>query len=232
MEVKLINAEEIKDLYKTWGEFARQCYNSPIGKEEIIGKHCHQSGHYSGSRTTSFIFEIEGISRASIAQLNRHSVGVTINERSMRYVDFSNAEVKIPKTIEKNDRAKEIFEETVCNCLNAYKQMQELLAEDGIKGEMSNQDCRYILPLGTETKGTYGFTLEALEHFMNKRLCTRAQWEIRELANMMKDEVIKVLPQLGEYLVAECDKLLYCNEGKSCCGRRTTKEVLKERLEN
>ena len=91
MNVKLINKDEIKDFYKIWGTFSRQCYNSPEGKEEIIGKHCHKSGHYSGSRAVSFIFEIDGISRAAIAQLNRHSIGVTINERSMRYVDFSNA---------------------------------------------------------------------------------------------------------------------------------------------
>lgn len=67
MKVELINKEEIKNLYKIWGTFARQCYNTPKGKEEIVGKHCFKSGHYSGSRTTSFIFEISGISRACIA---------------------------------------------------------------------------------------------------------------------------------------------------------------------
>ena len=91
IKVELINKEEIKNLYKTWGTFARQCYNTPKGKEEVVGRHCHKSAHYSGSRTTSFIFEISGISRACIAQINRHCIGVTINERSMRYVDFSNA---------------------------------------------------------------------------------------------------------------------------------------------
>ena len=171
MNVKLINKDEIKNFYKIWGTFSRQCYNSPEGKEEIIGKHCHKSGHYSGSRAVSFIFEIDGISRAAIAQLNRHSIGVTINERSMRYVDFSNATIKIPHTIENNDKAKEIFENAVRTCTDAYKDIQELLNEDGIKGEKANQDCRYILPLGTETCGTYGFTLEALTNFMHKRLC-------------------------------------------------------------
>ena len=230
MKVKLINKEEIKNLYKTWGTFARQCYNTPPGKEEIVGKHCFQSGHFSGSRTTSFIFEISGVSRAMVAQLNRHSIGVTINERSMRYVDFSNAVIKIPPTIERNERAKKIFENAVKTCVGAYRDIQVELEKDGLKGEMSNQDCRYILPLGTETCGTYGFTIESLMHFMNKRLCTRSQWEIRQLAKLMKQEVISVLPELKEYLVPECEHLLWCPEGKSSCGKYPTKEEVKEKL--
>ena len=165
-----------------------------------------------------------------IAQLNRHSVGVTINERSMRYVDFSNAKIKIPPTIERNERAKEIFENAVKTCVNAYRDIQVELEKDGLKGEMSNQDCRYILPLGTETCRTYGFTIESLMHFMNKRLCTRSQWEIRQLAKLMKQEVISVLPELEEYLVPECEHLLWCPEGKSSCGKYPTKEEVKEKL--
>ena len=230
IKVELINKEEIKKLYKTWGTFARQCYNTPKGKEEVVGRHCHKSAHYSGSRTTSFIFEISGISRACIAQINRHCIGVTINERSMRYVDFSNAKIKIPHTIEKNEKAKEIFENAVETCVNAYRDIQVELEKDGIKGELANQDCRYILPLGTETCGTYGFTLEALMHFMNKRLCTRSQWEIREVAKLMKEEVLKALPELEEYLVPECENLLWCPEGKSSCGKAPTKKEFKEIL--
>ena len=230
MNVKLINKDEIKNFYKIWGKFSRQCYNSPEGKEEIIGKHCHKSGHYSGSRAVSFIFEIDGISRAAIAQLNRHSIGVTINERSMRYVDFSNATIKIPHTIENNDKAKEIFENAVKTCTDAYKDIQELLNEDGVKGEKANQDCRYILPLGTETCGTYGFTLEALTNFMHKRLCSRSQWEIRELARMMRDEVLEVLPKLKDELVPTCEYLLWCPENKSCCGKAPTKDEIKNLL--
>ena len=225
MKVKLVNKEEIKNIYKTWGMFARQCYNTPTGKEEIVGKHCFNSGHFSGSRAVSFIFEISGVSRAMVAQANRHNIGVTINERSMRYVDFSNAKIKIPHTIEKNEKAKEIFENAVETCVNAYKEIQVELEKDSLKGELSNQDCRYILPLGTETCVTYGFTIEALIHFMHKRLCKRSQWEIRELAEAMKKEVLEVLPELEEYLVPECEYLLWCPEQHGC-GKKLNKKDL------
>ncbi len=166
------------------------------------------------------------------AQMNRSSVGVTINEKSMRYVDFSNAVIKIPPTIEGNEKAKEIFLDASKYVLNAYKELQDILAEDGITGEKSNQDCRYILPLGTETSAVYGYTLEALENFMNNRLCSRSQWEIRKVATLMRDEVLDVLPELKDKLVPRCEKLMWCPEGKGCCGRKPTKEQLKNKLNN
>ena len=67
-------------------------------------------------------------------------------------------------------------------------------------------------------------------HFMNKRLCTRSQWEIREVAKLMKEEVLKALPELEEYLVPECENLLWCPEGKSSCGKVPTKKEFKEIL--
>ena len=181
IQVELVNKEECKEFFKKWGVFSSECYATPKGREEVVGKHCYKTGHYSGSRSFSFVFKVKGVTRACTAQMNRSSVGVTINEKSMRYVDFSNAVIKIPPTIEGNEKAKEIFLDATKYVLDAYKELQDILAEDGITGEKSNQDCRYILPLGTETSAVYGYTLEALKNFMNNRLCSRSQSEIRKV---------------------------------------------------
>ena len=232
IQVELVNKEECKEFFKKWGVFSSECYATPEGREEIVGKHCYKTGHYSGSRSFSFVFKVKGVSRSCTAQMNRSSVGVTINEKSMRYVDFSNAVIKIPPTIEGNEKAKEIFLDATKYVLDTYKELQNILAEDGIVGEKSNQDCRYILPLGTETSAVYGYTLEALENFMNNRLCSRSQWEIRKVAALMRDEVLDVLPELKDKLVPRCEKLMWCPEGKGCCGRKPTKEQLKNKLNN
>ena len=116
-----------------------------------------------------------------------------------------------------------------------YSSLESLLktvVRKEITGEKSNQDCRYILPLGTETSAVYGYTLEALENFMNNRLCSRSQWEIRKVATLMRDEVLDVLPELKDKLVPRCEKLMWCPEGKGCCGRKPTKEQLKNKLNN
>lgn len=231
IKVNLVNEEQAGKLYENWGSFARVCYNSPKGSEKRIGKGCHLTGHYSGSRTTFFIFHIEGVSRALTAQLNRHSVGVVINEKSMRYVDFSQAEVTIPPSIMNNKKALKIFNDAVAESKKAYVNIQKCLEKDGLTGEKNNQDARYICPIGIQTEGMWAFTLEALEHFMNKRLCDRAQWEIRELAKLMKKEVARVLPEVGKKLVPHCASLMYCPEGRMSCGLYPTKKETKDRLD-
>ena len=46
------------------------------------------------------------------------------------------------------------------------------------------EDARYILPNASETKIIVTMNGRELLHFFAVRCCNRAQWEIRELANM------------------------------------------------
>lgn len=229
MKVELINKVQANNLFETWGEFARICYNSPKGKESIIGKSCLKTGHYSGSRTTYFIFHIQGISRACTSQLNRHSVGVVINEQSMRYVDFSNAEITIPPLINNDEFAKKRFLESVQESKDMYIELKKYFENKGINGEKLNQDIRYGLPLGTQTEGMWAFTLEALEHLCHKRLCIRSQWEIRNLISLIKEE-FKDMPLIYNRLVPQCQYLMWCPENHMTCGTFPTKDELKEKL--
>lgn len=187
----------------------------------MIGKGCHNTGHYSGSRTTYFIFHIEGVSRALTAQLNRHSVGVVINEKSMRYVNFKDAEVTIPPIIKNNPKAKEYFEQAVKQSKESYEAILQCLADEGITGEMANQDARYVCNIGTQTEGMWAFSLEALEHFMNKRLCERSQWEIRNMAKLMRDAILENINELSlkNKLVPHCMDLGYCPENRMQCNK-------------
>lgn len=218
ISVNLINKESLNDFFTTWGSFACLCYNTNKDKAEQVGKHCFKSGHYSGSRAMSFIFEVEGISRACSHQLVRHSVGVTINQRSQRYCNEENFEYIIPNSIESKG-------DTLVKYMDLMKEISDLYKDLLDKG-IPPEDARYILPNSCETKLTIGFTLEALIHFMNERLCSRSQWEIRELAKCMKKEVVEVLPELEEVLNAKCDNLGYCIESVSCGKRKTKSEVI------
>lgn len=227
MEVKLINDAEVINLFYNWGEFACKCYNTPITYAKSVGKSCMKSGHFSGSRCEYFKFEISGISRACSLQLNRHNIGVVLNQQSQRYVDMTNVEFVMPPSIEKNEQAKELYLNLVENSKNTYKEIKEILTLANRSREQANEDARFALLESCETCGTWGFTLEALIHFMNLRLCKRSQWEIRLLAKMMREEVLNILPELEEHLVPQCDTLLYCPEGERCCGRKPTKEMMK-----
>lgn len=230
MKATLINKDEVKNIFKTWGDFSCQCYNTPKKYAERVGKSCLESGHFSGSRTIYFNFEIEGISRACSLQFNRHNIGVVLNQQSQRYVDMKTNDFIIPPQISKNLKALDLYTHLMQESKDTYLAIQQILLESGRNKEEANEDARYCLLESCETSGTWGLTLEALIHFMNKRLCSRSQWEIRQLAMAIRKEVLYVLPELKDYLVPHCDSLLYCPEDK-CCGRRPTKEAVQSLIE-
>ena len=91
---------------------------------------------------------------------------------------------------------------------------QELM-QAGVPAE----DARFVLPNAASTSFVLTMNVRSLWHFFELRCCTRAQWEIRELANAMLAEVKKVAPLLFEHAGATCDSMGICFEGDMSCGR-------------
>ena len=96
--------------------------------------------------------------------------------------------------------------------------------------ERANEQARYALPMSTHSAFVIGFTLEALIHYCNIRLCTRTEDVHRKMAIMIKNAVLEQLPELSDRLVPNCKRLLWCPEGKKCCGIAPTKDELIELL--
>lgn len=206
-------------------EAASNCYNSEPSDNGKIMKHCIKSGHTSVTEFADFTFHIEGVSRALSHQLVRHRLA-SYAQRSQRYCSEDGFEYVTPKTIENNEIALSDYK-TMMLCINAwYKKLQEL--------DIPNEDARMVLPNACTTAIEVKMNLRALMHFMNERLCTCAQWEIRQMARMMRDEVLKVVPELETYLVPKCEingkEYGMCNESKSrSCGRHPTiKEIFED----
>ena len=95
----------------------------------------------------------------------------------------------------------------------------------GITGEKANDLMRTMLPIGVACNLTMGFTIEALMNFMGKRLCARADEPIRQVARLMAQAVLEVEPRYDEFLVPQCERLMYCPE-KHSCGRCPSREEL------
>ena len=196
-------------------EAASNCYNSEATGDGKIMKHCIKSGHTSVTEFCDFTFHIEGISRALSHQLVRHRMA-SYAQRSQRYCSEDGFEYVIPKTIKNSPAASTIYEKTMERIKDNYKVLQEL----GIP----NEDARMVLPNACETQIEVKMNLRALMNFMNERLCSCAQWEIRELAMKMRNAIIEKVPELMPYLVPKCEKngpqFGACNESKSrSCGR-------------
>ena len=200
---------------------ASNCYDSiPNGK---IMNACYKSGHYSVLEFAQFHFHIEGVSRALTHQLVRHRTG-SFAQQSQRYVSSDNFDYVTPPALLGNDdhtkAARDLYEDTIKRINECYEVMQSL----GIK----NEDARFILPNACCTTIDVSFDFRNLIHFMNERLCARAQWEIRELAQKMRDCVIEVFPEAKAMLVPKCERFdtAFCPEIKSCGRHKTLKELI------
>ena len=218
LKVKLL--EYTKNPERVVAMAARLCY-SPIGAEELSEKLPNETvekmvkkmlatGHGSTIEHASFTFGVEGVSRALTHQLVRHRIA-SYDQQSQRYVAEHNFEYITPHTIENNEAAKEKFDGIMEEIQKKYNELVEL----GVPKE----DARYVLPNAAETKILITMNARSLMHFFNLRCCNRAQWEIRELANKMLEEVKKVAPILFSKAGASCDAFGYCPEGEFSCGK-------------
>lgn len=198
---------------------ARMCY-SKRGVEDIQ-KDLHEKevhrlvnlltavGHMSPTEHASFTFAVEGISRACSHQLVRHRIA-SYSQKSQRYVDETGFSFVIPPSIRDNKEALDIYLEEMERLKECYKRLAALVPKE---------DARYVLPNATETQLIMTFNTRSLHNFFRQRLCQRAQWEIRELAERMLQEVRKVAPVLFAKAGPSCEVEGICWEGDKSCGR-------------
>ena len=256
MKVTLLNPEVLENLYKNHGVFACECYNTPKKYAERVGKNCEDSGHMSGSRCEYIKFEIEG-DRGTLEQMMRSEIGVRYdnqdkyaymdlieaiprvspdevvkNMSSFRYTDTNNFTYITPTHIEKNEKAKALYQNLMSHIDTTRKLIRDILTEDGVEAHAAVEDANYILPRATNTTLAIGFTPEALITFMHKRLCTRSQEPIRKIAIEMKRQIAEVNPRFAKELMPHCQYLMWCPEGKKSCHAYPTREELAEKLKN
>ena len=224
IKVTLLNPDEVKNFIRNHGVVACVCYDTDEKHAEQVGLKCLESGHLSGSRGDFFKFEIE-CPRFTADQIMRHEQGVFKNCQSQRYVDMDNFECYIPPVIAENRKLNSLYTASIETTQLCYKYIRIELERQGITGEKANDLMRTLLPIGVPTKLRIGFDIEALIHFMNKRLCVRADEPIRQVAKLMKKEVLAVEPRYAKYLVPQCQALGYCPEHKGC-GAYPSKEDL------
>ena len=100
------------------------------------------------------------------------------------------------------------------------------MAEKLGKGEKSNEDARFVLPNACETRLVVTMNVRELRHFFSLRMCNRAQWEIRKMAEEMFRICFNTAPALFMDAGPACIRGK-CPEGEKTCGRAA--EIRKNR---
>ena len=198
MQVTLIQATP--NPIETISKIASICYDSDPKNHLGLVKHLYRNGHHSVFEHIYFTFKIEGISRACSHQLVRHR-HCSFTQRSQRYCSEDSFEYVAPPTLDG------VTFDAKMSCIDGwYKYYQS--------NNIPNEDARYLLPNACATELYLSCNLRELIHIANERLCTRAQWEIRELVQKM---VSLVDSELQFMLVPKCKSgRIICN---SPCGK-------------
>ena len=201
MQVTLIQATP--NPIETIAKIASICYDSNPQNPMGLVKHLYKNGHHSVFEHIYFTFKIEGISRACSHQLVRHR-HCSFTQRSQRYCSEDGFGIVIPNTVDLHDD-----DHNYTKLMFQIEANYNELCASGVP----NEDARYVLPNACATEMYLSCNLRELIHICNERLCTRAQWEIRELVKRMVEQVD---PMLDFMLVPKCQSgRIICN---SPCG--------------
>lgn len=208
------------------GATAGVCWNANVNDANKNIKRaidCIMSDHGRVMEWPTVDCIIDGYSAKVIREAMRHIVGTSVLQASTRYIDYTKYGVPVvtPISVEKDELAKETWDETI----QAIKDGMLKLKEFGIP----NEDLTNLLPLAYQSKIVWQLNLRTLINFMNKRLCTRAYHEIRQLSIDLKNELSEYSDEwktiTDMLFVPTCEKykfinpeVCFCTETK-CCGR-------------
>lgn len=170
-----------------------------------------RSGHLSVCEHASFTFMVENVSRVTTHQLVRHRLA-SYEQSSQRYVALENIPYLQPDTV-----SDAVSEDAEAHGLmrewgEATQRLADRLREDGVPEE----DIRYVYPGGTVSNIMVTMNGRELLHFLALRRCSRAQWEIRHMADEMARLVQEVAPVMFERCGPTCEQTGRCPEARSC----------------
>ncbi len=164
-------------------------------------------GHHSVAEHAVFNFDIMGISRLALEEIERFRL-VSYTEKSQRYVTLAGDYI-LPSEI-KDPPLKKLFQATIQRqnqfYIKAFSVITEQLQKQYTQGSankpaqkllegMAKEDARYILSLATQ--GQVGMTINArnLEHLF-RRFSLSPRAEVQKLAEKLHSLIMPIAPSL------------------------------------
>ena len=157
----------------------------------------------------NYTFRISDVTLSGITHFTRHRMQSLLippieGLRDGRYI--------LPETIRANPEAERLYR-------SAVERANAFLNAEGSRPEL--RKYRYYFALsGNLTDIAASVNARELLHFMQLRACSRAQWEIREIAVRMLELLRASCPTLFDRFGPACFVLGRCPEGRLSCGRK------------
>ena len=164
---------------------ARICYDSfgkkSPGSQVRIIDHLIRSGHESCLEHASVTYRVGGVSRTLTHQLVRHRLA-SYSQRSQRYVKETEPQYVTPPSISCRPEVEQDYKELMEHVWAFYNKL--------LKAAVKGEDARFVLPNACCSEIIMTMNFRELRHFFKLRTSKHAQWEIRNMAKEMWNQVM------------------------------------------
>jgi flavin-dependent thymidylate synthase len=202
LHVKLVQGIDEYNFQRTLRRAQQATIGLPVddsvGYGEDDWKEMLKGGLQTALESQVVIFEVFGVARATTHQIVR-SRRAAFHQQSMRASYMGGApQTRMPESVWRNPKARSAFMAAVSAAHHAYRTACE---ED-----ISYQDARYILPIGTCTYIMCEYNVREFLALYDYRACSMFQWEICSTVRAMGDLLKEAHPWLAPYIKISCEK--------------------------
>jgi thymidylate synthase (FAD) len=188
MDSRLEDINGVSDPDLIYEDAGRGCYRSwerpnPATRTNVdyLGKSIIANQHFSVLEHGMFTFQVEGVSRALLAELTRHR-HLSFSVESLRYCAPRGFVIHPTLQTHWEQLGKDV--ESVWNHARYtyFKIFDHLLTDQGLPKKQAREAARMVLPLMTETDLMVSANARAWREVIDKRWDADADREIAELA--------------------------------------------------
>jgi thymidylate synthase (FAD) len=178
-----------------WTSTSRDLTEEKIGRVGKLLKMLASEGHHTPFEKSSLHFLVT-VDQATHIHLLKHRIGVSINGESARYKELKEDKTYIPDDWFTHDSPvvrdwAKILKENTDDCNRLYHEcLEELTPILGRK--RAKESARFFKTMNSQISMDVMFNWRSFYHFQKLRNSEHAQLEVRELAQMMLDEVKKL----------------------------------------
>lgn len=194
MKVTLLNSYDSEDIAKlaTANCIGRLDKPTDKGLQTAVN-----SGHYSVLEHLPLTFLIEDVSRVTEVQLVRHRIAsYSIKSGRYTFLDPDTYWYVIPPVYLKTEELRDRYVSFMESAKDFYLW--------SIKHGIAKEDARYALPQAKSTNIVMSMNARAFIEQCSKRICKKAQWEIRDLFKNMRECIKDKYPTVYSEAVPLC----------------------------
>ena len=156
----------------------------------------------------NYVFRVKNISLACLTHFARHRIQSPVIPQV--FTALAGGSYVVPESVQAIPEAETRYR-------HAFE-AQAAAAREALEKGISPRDASYFAMSGHQLDILLGMNARELMHFMKLRTCSRAQWEIRGVANRMLALLADEFPELFGLYGPSC-RFGPCPEGRMSCGK-------------